>query len=507
MMPQTSQCLQLLSLPLCALNSYLSGIVLGNPYLEPRFDALETPLGAVMGMELPDMEPLGMEPLNLEPLGMEPPDMEPLGMEPPDLEPPDLEPLDLEPLGMEPPETDPDEALGRDADPVQAGRGAWQAGRGEWQADRGAWQADRGAWPLPFVEQSYAPGGESLYDHLRFQADIHAFSAREAAVARHMISRISDAGYLEESIEDAAAETGCSQTVAENVLGVIQGFTPAGVGARNLSECLRLQADPKLPEYAMLIRILHEDLDALANRRIDYLARKYKTTRQQVQKLLDYVRTLNPKPGSCLSSARFTPYVIPDATIARDGQQLEVWVAGKASALLSFDPCYLKGVADADAAEFLKQKQQEAVNLINSLNMRSRALELLVGYLAVEQRAFFMDAAAALRPLTQKKTAADLGMSPSTISRCARDKYIATPRGCYSINYFFPSGLEGGFSSAQARDEVGALIALEDKADPLNDLAICEQLSAKGIEISRRTVAKYRAQLGLGGRLERLRYA
>ncbi|MEA4895602.1 MAG: RNA polymerase factor sigma-54, partial [Oscillospiraceae bacterium] len=175
--------------------------------------------------------------------------------------------------------------------------------------------------------------------------------------------------------------------------------------------------------------------------------------------------------------------------------------------LLAFDQDYMSDVTDEEAAAFLKQKRLEAVNLIGSLDMRHSALELLVSYLAVEQRAFFTDGTAALQPLTQKKAAEDLGMHPSTVCRCVRDKYIGTPWGCFPLSDFFSVGLgEDGCSAAQARSVISTLIAQEDKAAPLSDLAVAELLEGKGIRISRRTVAKYRAQLGLGGQLERIRY-
>ena len=461
MMPQTIQSMQLLSMPLFALRPYLCGIVHDNPFLEPRFDAFE-------------------EPSSLRPK-------------------------------------------------TRAGN-------------------------LPFLEQFYSRGGESLYDHLLFQVRMCNFSKEEKALALYYISNINEAGYLEASAEDAADSCCCEHAAAQHVLSAIQCFTPVGVGAQSLSECLCLQADPKTPDYRILICLLQEDIEALASRRIEYLSRKYKISRERVYSLLSYVKTLNPKPGSSFSAERFTPYVMPDARIALGGQGLEIWVGGAPGTLLDFDLDYMKdalGIGDAEgtegvggiggddvaeyiegtegsgstdgtegaegtegvggiggadiaeAREFLKQKRLEAVTLINSLNMRTGALEMLVGYLAVEQRGFFMGTAAAPRPLTQKKAASDLGLSPSTISRCAKEKYIDTPRGGFQISYFFSNELEGGASAAQARGEIAAMIALEDKSAPLSDLAISEKLLAKGIQVTRRTVSKYRAQLGLGGKKTR----
>lgn len=360
---------------------------------------------------------------------------------------------------------------------------------------------------LPFQEQFFLHEESSLYEHLRFQLELCPLEQADAAVARYLIANISHAGYLEESVPSAAAALGCACARVERVLRVVQSLSPRGVGARNLSECLCLQLDPQMADYPLLLRLLQEDLAALADRQFASLARKYKVSRPRIQALLDYVQTLDPKPGSRFSTVRFTPYIVPDAIINLSGVQPEIRVGGEASTLLAFDPDYMKETDDAAACEFLKQKRLEATALISSLNMRYRALERLVGYLAVEQRAFFIDGPAALRPLTQKKAAEDLGVHPSTISRCIRDKYIGTPRGSFPMSHFFSGGLgEGDCTTSLARDMVAALIAREDKTAPLNDMDIARRLAEQGIPISRRTVAKYRAQLGLGGQGQRIRY-
>ncbi|MEA4895161.1 MAG: hypothetical protein VB064_07850, partial [Oscillospiraceae bacterium] len=251
MMPQTLHSLQLLSMPLFSLGTYLSGIVLDNPYLEPLFDTMEIPLPAF---------------------------------------------------------TEPESEKTTDRDDKSESAGA-----------------------LPFKDQIYFEReGESLYDHLRFQAGLCAFSVQEETVARYLIANISPAGYLEESLETTAAKIGCDLSLAQHVLAVIQGFSPCGVGARSLSECLILQADTKTADYGILIRLLQEDIAALAERKFAFLSRKYGIGRPRIQKLLDYIKTLDPRPGSHFSCARFTPYVMPDATVDLSGPRPEIWVGGNA---------------------------------------------------------------------------------------------------------------------------------------------------------------------------------
>jgi len=356
-----------------------------------------------------------------------------------------------------------------------------------------------------YRDRIYSHDECSLYDHLFAQVDICGFSEWEEETALFFVSNISTTGYLETDIETAVAAVGGDRAEIERVLSVIQGFTPAGVGARNLSECLCLQVDPEKENYDLLIRVINDDLTALATRKFEYLARKHKISRPRIQEMLDYIKSLDPKPGRSFSKARFTPYIIPDATVIQVGNRLEFWINGSADKLLSFNPDYMKDVSDEEASAFLKQKRAEALSLIGSINMRNRVLRLLIRYLTVEQKEYFTDGASALRPMTQKKAAEDLGLDPSTISRCIRDKYIETSLGCIALSSFFSSGLDGG-SSAGVRELIAAMIAMEDKTAPLSDMAISEKLAEKGVRISRRTASKYRTQLGLGGQSERKRY-
>jgi RNA polymerase sigma-54 factor len=360
---------------------------------------------------------------------------------------------------------------------------------------------------LTLQEQWFAREESSLYEHLRFQTEFCSFSPQEAILAEYLISNINSAGYLEESLDAAAAATGYSLELAGHVLKVIQTFTPCGIGARSLSECLILQVDTNIKDYGILRQILQEDLPPLAARQFSFLERKYKISRPRIQKILDYLQTLDPKPGSCFSPDLFTPYILPDVAVSLSGQQPEIMIYGETSTLLSFNPDYMKDVTDPEASEFLKKKKVEASSLIGSLNMRHSALQMLVSYLVAEQHPFFTDGPEALRPMTQKQAAAALGMNPSTICRCIREKYISTPWGTFPFNHFFSNKLNDSDCPAEvARNAVSTLIAGEDKSAPLCDTDIVGQLAEKGIHISRRTVAKYRSQLGIGGQSARIRY-
>lgn len=360
--------------------------------------------------------------------------------------------------------------------------------------------------PLAFQDHLFAREEISLYEHLRFQAEFYPFSPQEAVLAQHLISNINSAGYLDESLDTAAAATGCSSELAEHVLKVIQTFNPCGIGARNLSECLALQVDTHIKDYDILKQILQEDLAPLAARQFSFFERKYKISRPRMQKILDYLHTLNPKPGSCFSHDLFTPYILPDIAVNLYRQQPEILIYGETSSLLSFDPDYMKGVTDPETSQFLKEKKIEASSLIGSLTMRYHALQMLVSYLVAEQRPFFIDGPEALRPMTQKQAAAAIGMNPSTICRCIREKYISTPWGTFPLNHFFSNKLTDDCPAEVARNAISTLIAGEDKSAPLCDTDIMEQLAEHGIHISRRTVAKYRSQLGIGGQSIRIRY-
>ena len=435
MMPQTVYSLQLLSMPLFSLKTYLDHIALGNPYLEPCYGNMEIPISSLSVQE----------------------------------------------------------DTGYDA-PIEDSGAAYPRPEADFAF-------------LEFQDHLFGRQEYSLYEHLRFQAELCSFSPGEAGVAGYLIAHIGSTGYLEESLEEIQAAAGCSNAVAENILRVIQTFSPRGVGARNLSECLCLQVDAAVEDYSILMEVLREDLAALAQRKFAYLGRKYKVSRPRLQKMLDYVQTLDPRPGSCFAGERYTPYILPDVSVRFWGQQVQVQVKGDAGSLLTFDPDYMKEAASADAVEFLAQKKREAADLIRSIDMRHRALQLLTAYLVDQQWEFFVEGPQALRPMTQKKAAEAIGMHPSTVCRCIRDKYISTPWGTFPLQHFFSGGIgPGEYPAKLAQSAVGALIAKENKSAPLSDLEIAKALSDEGIQLSRRTVAKYRAQLGLGGQAMRIRY-
>ena len=361
--------------------------------------------------------------------------------------------------------------------------------------------------PLALKEPLFVREESSLYEHLRFQAGFCAFSPKEAVFAEYLIFNINSAGYLDEYLDRAAAATSCSRELADRVLKVVQTFTPRGIGARSLSECLMLQVDSQIADYDILMQILQGDLPALAARQFSSLKRKYKISCSRIQQILDYVQTLDPKPGSRFSNNPFTPYILADAVVNLSGQHPEISIHGEASSLLSFDPDYMKGVIDAAASEFLKEKKNEAASLIGSLTMRYHALQLLVSYLVVKQHPFFAHGPEALRPMTQKQAAAAIGMNPSTICRCIHEKYLSTPWGTFPFRYFFSNPLNDSDCPAEvARNTIRALIAGEDKSAPLCDTDIVRHLAENDIHISRRTVAKYRSQLGIGGQSMRIRY-
>lgn len=360
---------------------------------------------------------------------------------------------------------------------------------------------------LLLLEELCGAASLSLQDALVFQAHLQKLSPRKMHLVEGIIGMIDDNGYFRGKLESFSETVGCTCTEAEAALHIVQGFSPPGVGARDLSECLFLQIPPSEKENSLLRRIILEDLPAVAHHRYSALERKYHVSSVCIQRVCSQILSMTPKPGAAYSADRSVPYIYPDASVRRMEQQLYLEVRGSAGSLLRFDRDYLRDVEDPEAVRYLREKRTEAINLMNCLQMRYHALYKLLRYVVDEQRDFFLAGPSHLRPMFMKEAAKDIGMHLSTVSRCVSGKYLDTPWGIYPLRHFFQTtaGKEG-LSAERVRYMISGLIAAEDKAAPLRDQEITDRLAASGIYLSRRAVSKYRMQLGIGSQRERRQY-
>jgi RNA polymerase sigma-54 factor len=288
----------------------------------------------------------------------------------------------------------------------------------------------------------------------------------------------------------------------EAVLRLVQGFDPTGVAARSIQECLLLQlrADPEPDPVS--VEIVERHLEDLERRRYAEIARALKLPLDRIMESVEEIQGLEPKPGRRFG-ALDSRYIVPDVTVQKVGDDYVVVLNDDGIPRLRVNTLYrslLRGAAGEDR-QFVEQKLRSAVFLIKSVEQRQRTLRKVAQSLVKFQREFLDRGVAHLRPLALRDVGEDIGMHESTISRVTTNKYIQTPQGLFELKYFFHSGIASTsgevVSSVSVKQMIRELVAGEDAAKPLSDQDIAAQLHARGLTIARRTVAKYREELGL----------
>ena len=352
--------------------------------------------------------------------------------------------------------------------------------------------------PLSLVEELCGEQCDSLCAHLRFQVSLLDLDKDTRTRLNYLVELVNEDGYFREDILEIAKELNISTHEVLRLLQIIQGFYPVGVGARTLQECLMLQIDSGNQFAHIIRRIIEEDLPDVAQHHFSTLKRKHHLSDSQLQQVIQEIQNLNPKPGLTFCAETVAHYIYHEASIYVVDSTLKLRMKSDPRTFLVFDRNYMQDIDDAEAQSYLKAKKTEAINLLNSLNMRQAILRQLLLYLIHEQRDFFFGGKSHLRPLSMKEAATALGVHPSTITRCVRDKYIETPWGVLPLRQFFQtsSGNEE-LSVEYAYQLILQLIDSESKSAPLSDEDISASLKKRGISISRRTVSKYRERLGI----------
>ncbi len=350
---------------------------------------------------------------------------------------------------------------------------------------------------------------ETLREYLQFQASCLDLSAAMLKLVDTVIEGISDDGYYTGDVGVVAFEHGAELASADEALRIVQGLQPAGVGARSLSECLELQVDERDPHRDALLCLVREHLGDLAENKLTVLA---KALGVDMEDMLDMKRTvleMNPRPGAAFYQKTDARYIIPDLIVRKLDTRLTVEVTGMMEKCLSLNSDYvsmLEGAGlDAEARGYLAEKREEADRLLCNLDHRSRTLERFGTFLVEKQFRFFLMGGGALSPMNMQQAADALGVHVSTISRTVQGKYVQTPWGTFPLKMFFTrslprtdsEGVGGGVSSFEIKKMIKAIVDEEDKEHPLSDAKITEVLNGRGVEIKRRTVAKYRESLGI----------
>lgn len=380
-------------------------------------------------------------------------------------------------------------------------------------------EVDEREWAEPVT---VSRGG--LEDDLRGQLALLDLTPRQAVLADEFIGDINDDGYLacgleeilrgiNEEIRRSADVAGRDEqnlpyftmAEAEAMLTIIQGLEPTGVGARDLRECLLLQLREDEGDSTLASLMLAEHFDELVAHRWAEIARRVGTTAAAVQDAADRIARLNPKPGFS-KSASLDSYVMPDMVVDKiDGQYL-VFLNDTNVPRLRISRAYQDIARDrkkftAEHKEFIASKLNAAQWLIQAIEQRRHTMLKVMHFIVDRQRDFFEKGVQYLKPLTLREVADVIGMHESTVSRVTNDKYVQTPRGVLPLKFFFSSGIAttaGEDVSARGiKDKIEKLVKDEIQQDPLTDQAIVQILEKEGIQIARRTVAKYRDQLGV----------
>jgi RNA polymerase sigma-54 factor len=351
----------------------------------------------------------------------------------------------------------------------------------------------------------------SLADHLLAQAG-SAVAGPDLFIAQHLIDQIDECGYLTVPLREIAERLGVPLARVEAVLAVIQTFDPTGVGARDLAECLALQAR-EADRYDPCMARLIDNLELVARGDLGRLRRICNVDDEDLADMIRELRSYDPKPG-CRYGGDPVPAVTPDIFVARRGAGWAVEINAATLPRLLVNHAYYAEVSggkqDKASKAWLTDMLASANWLVKALDQRQRTIIKVASEIVKQQEGFFLKGVAHLRPLTLRQVADAIEMHESTVSRVTSNKYLSCARGLFELKYFFTSAIQsadgGEAVSAEAvKSAIRSLIAAEDPKKILSDDTLVELLNAKGFDIARRTVAKYREAMGIGSSVQRRR--
>jgi RNA polymerase sigma-54 factor len=407
---------------------------------------------------------------------------------------------------FDPPEgtsSDPDEV----GEPTHAGSDNLPA-QSEW--------ASVGAGARPDTDynlEAFVSAEVTLVDHLAEQLPLAVADPVRRMIGRHLIDLVDEAGYLTENLADAAEKLGAPLAEVEAVLAILQGFDPPGVCARNLTECLAIQLRER-DRFDPAMQTLVEHLDLLAKRDLAALRKVCDVSEDDLSDMIAEIRHLNPKPGLAFGSTLVQP-IVPDVFVRQgpDGGYIVELNSDTLPKVLLNQSYYAEvaGTARNDKDKtYLADCLQTATWLVRALDQRAKTILKVAKEIVRQQDAFFAHGVQHLRPLNLKTVADAIEMHESTVSRVTANKYMATNRGIFELKYFFTSAIaaaDGGeaHSAEAVRHRIKQLIDAENSQDVLSDDTIVERLRGAGIEIARRTVAKYREAMRIPSSVQRRR--
>lgn len=345
----------------------------------------------------------------------------------------------------------------------------------------------------------FVPSGQAA---LHEQLNLTVADPLDRKIGEYIIGSLNGDGYLTAPLAEIAAFFEVDEARVQRVLDVIHEFDPPGIAARDLQECLLLQLRAKGRDDSPEAEVVRRHFEALKARKFGDIAREMKITLAEVQAIAERIGELDPKPGPVSEGAR---PVMPDLVVQKVDEDYVVYLNDGNLPRLRVSKAYedLTSRPDRDnkTVQFIDEKRRYAEWIIKTIEQRRRTMIKVMEAIVAHQRDFFEDGPIALKPLTLQQVASAIDMHESTVSRVTKQKYVQTPRGVFALKYFFSAGLdseEGEEVSARAvKQMIQEIVAAENDKRPLSDKRIVDLLSARGLKIARRTVAKYREQLGI----------
>ncbi len=344
---------------------------------------------------------------------------------------------------------------------------------------------------------------EGLAEHLNWQLSMAEGTPEVREIAAYLVGNIDEDGYLRVSREEIRAEYP-NDADAAAAIALVRALDPPGVGAFDLPDCLLLQLKSLAIDNPLIETIIREHWPAFLNRQFAPLAKTLNIGMSEIQAAFEIIKNLEPKPGRKYSSDR-TIYVEPDVFVRKISDEYVIQLSEDGLPKLRISAAYRRllrsgnGAIGSEAANYLKDKMRSAIWLIKSLDQRQRTIYKVAESIVRHQRAFLDHGIEHLRPLVLRDVANDIGMHESTVSRVVSNKYIHTPRGLFPMKYFFHSGIDSStgddVSSLSIKNKIARIVQDEDGRHPHSDARIMQKLRAEGIQIARRTVAKYREEL------------
>lgn len=347
---------------------------------------------------------------------------------------------------------------------------------------------------------------QSFGDYLEQQLAMMDLSEEEARAARAIVGSLDSDGFFCVRLDEIAAIARVDVAVAEHALEIVQQLDPPGVGARGLTEALRIQLDYLGLDEPLLVRIVESHLDDVAASHLRKVARALKVDEAEVRRLIEVLRQLNPRPAGAFSPGPSPGYIVPDVTIRRFEEGWVVIPNTEAVPTLRVSSRYRSLLrptagADVETVRYLKDHIRSAEAFIRNVDRRKGTVSRIAEIIVEVQRDFFEDGKGPLRPLRLEDVAVEIGVHLSTVSRGVTGKYMATPYGMFELKHFFSGGYRTStgmdIAATTVKSRLRTIVEGEDAAHPLSDQRLADLLSDEGIPVARRTVAKYREELGI----------